>query len=369
MLVLKLGTVGMAMAIGVWGQSGAALRMTEIQVIGSHNSYHAGLAPSAMAHLRQVNPKAAEALDYRHPGLTEQLQAGVRQLEIDVYEDQAGGRFATPKMTAAIAKAGLPPDPPFDPEGLMQKPGFKVVHVKDVDFRSNCQPFKGCLSQIRKWSQAHPRHLPVYVLVETKDPNPEPGPPLVQRGRLSTESLTALDAEIRSVFRADELITPDDVRAGRKTLEEAVLAKGWPTLESARGKVVFLLDQERVGPLYAVGHRHLAGRVMFTNAEPGTPNAAFVKMNDTDADPERVAALVRRGYLVRTMTDSEGVATDARDTSRRDAAMKSGAQLLSTDYPFAWKAASGYSVHFESGIARCNPVLPPRTCRADLLIE
>ena len=365
----RIGIVGMAFVASVCAQSNATLRMTEIQIIGSHNSYHAGLAPSEMTHLRKVNPKAAEALDYRHPSLAEQLEAGVRQLEIDVYEDRNGGKYAQPKMLAAVAKAELPQDPPFDPKGLMKKPGFKVVHVKDVDYRSNCQPFKDCLKQIKTWSKAHPRHLPIYVLVENKDPNPEPGPPLVQPGKLSTESFDLLDSEIRSVFRADELITPDDVRSGRNSLEEAVLTKGWPSLERARGKVVFLLDQERVAKLYKVGHRNLAGRAMFTNSAPGTPEAAFIKVNDAEADIDLVAALVRRGYLVRTMTDGGGAAVKANDTRRRDAAMLSGAQLLSTDYPFWWKAKSGYNVQFEMGIARCNPAVPVATCNLEALRE
>lgn len=367
--MLRFGLCGIALAAGVWGQANAPLKMTEIQVLGTHNSYHAGLGKHEMEYLRKKNPKAAEALDYRHPKIEDQLEAGVRQLEIDVSEDKEGGKFAKPAMPAALAKAGMPADPPFDPKGVMKKPGYKVVHVKDVDFRSQCQPFKDCLTRIRRWSRAHPRHLPIYVLIENKDPNPEPGPPLIQPGRLSTESFDALDGEIRSVFRGDELIVPDDVRGGKNTLEEAVLTKGWPTLESAKGKVVFLLDQERVSGLYLVGHKNLAGRVMFTNAEPGNPDAAFVKVNDAEADPDWVTLLVRRGYLVRTMTDGGSAAVKTNNTTRMEIAMKSGAQLLSTDYPFWWKASSGYAVQFQMGTARCNPVVPVAACSLEALRE
>ena len=147
------------------------------------------------------------------------------------------------------------------------------------------------------------------------------------------------------------MITPDDVRGKYKTLEEAVLKAGWPGVEESRGKVMFLLDQERVGPLYTKGHPSLDGRVLFTNATPGTPDAAFVKMNDPLKG--EIQKLVRKGYMVRTMSDP-GV-------TRRDAALASGAQMVSTDYPFDEKAAgSGYAVRFpEPGIARCNPVLKP----------
>jgi hypothetical protein len=44
--------------------------------------------------------------------------------------------------------------------------------------------------------------------------------------------------------------------------------------------------------------------------------------------------------------------------------MASGAQLLSTDYPFNEKASwSGYSVNFPNGeIARCNPLFNLSNC-------
>jgi len=50
----------------------------------------------------------------------------------------------------------------------MEKPGFKVMHVQDVDYRSACEPFTACLAEVRAWSKAHPNHLPVFILVETK---------------------------------------------------------------------------------------------------------------------------------------------------------------------------------------------------------
>ena len=62
------------------------------------------------------------------------------------------------------------------------------------------------------------------------------------------------------------MIIPDDVRGSHNTLEEAILSGGWPTLATARGKVVFLMDQRPVGPVYLDGHPSLRGRLVFTNA-------------------------------------------------------------------------------------------------------
>ncbi len=338
-----------------------ALRLTDIQLIGSHNSYHLGLAPSEASLLLKANPRAAAALDYRHPAIEVQLDRGVRQFEFDIFADSKGGLFANPAAITQVAKAGLPPDPPFDPAGVMKKPGFKVIHVQDLDYRSSCQPFTHCLSLISTWSKAHPGHLPIFILVENKSDRPRPDYMTIPE-KLTSASFDALDAEIRSVFSPVQLITPDDVRGSHKTLEEAVLTTGWPSLASARGKVVFLFDQESVTPLYSAGRPSLEGRVLFTNGKPGSPDAAFLKLNNPVTDPTLIPSMVRKGYLVRTMTDP--------GPAKRDAALASGAQLLSTDYPFDYRAPnSDYSVHFESGNARCNPVVRPPSCNLAALQE
>src|SRR5690606_29092475 len=140
----------------------------------------------------------------------------------------------------------------------------------------------------------------------------------------------ALDAEIRSVFPADRLIEPDDVRGGLPTLEEAVLTEGWPTIDSTRGDVIFTLDNERDG--YRAGHPSLEGRVAFTPSTPGQPDAAFLKMNDPlGANQQLIADRVQAGYVIRTRADEPVITAQTGDTTQRDAALASGAQWISTD--------------------------------------
>jgi hypothetical protein len=355
-LFLILGSLSAAHA-----QQDDNVRINEIQVIGTHNSYHAGFAPSEAKLWQQKNPRLFRGLDYRHPSLTTQLNSGVRQIELDIYADTKGGLYAHPAGPGLVAQAGLPADPDFDPQHLMDKPGFKVMHVQDVDVRSNCQPFTACLAEVRAWSKAHPGHVPVFILVETKQSPLKVAFPTTQPEPFTPAVFDALDREIESVFPPAEIITPDNVRGDRPTLEEAVRAGHWPTLAEARGKVVFLMDQRPVGPIYLEGHPSLKGRILFTNATPGSPDAAFTEQND--GTPAAIDAIVRQGYLVRTRTDSDTEEARTNNTTRRDAAMKSGAQILSTDYPVSETAPSGYNVGFPNGlIARCNPILKPAGC-------
>jgi hypothetical protein len=344
----------------------APLKLNQIQIVGTHNSYHAGIAPNEVKLWQAKYAQAYLGLEYTHPALTVQLDGGVRQLELDVYADSKGGRYSNPSGPSMVAAAGLPADPPFDPDHIMDKPGFKVMHVQDVDYRSNCQPFIACLQEVRAWSKAHPDHVPVFILVETKQGAPK-GLKLTVPEPFTSSTFDALDAEIRSVFPPSEIITPDDVRGDYPTLEAAVLAGNWPTLSSSRGKIVFLMDQRPVGPVYLEGHPSLRGRVIFTNAAPGEPDAAFLERNDGPAD--EIASLVRKGYLIRTRTDGDTKEARTDNTSVRDAMIASGAQILSTDYPANEPAkwAGHYSVALpDNAVARCNPANAPTHCDAKL---
>jgi len=345
----------------------ASVRINQIQVIGTHNSYHAGLLPGIAKLLKQKDPKEFEGLDYAHSDLATQLNRGIRQIELDIFVDSKGGRFAHPLGPALLAQAGLPADPDSYPNGLMMKPGFKVMHVQDIDYASNCQPFTACLQMVRTWSKAHPGHLPIFILVETKRDAPNQELPWTVPEPYTPAAFDALDAEIRSVFSAGEMIVPDQVRGRHRTLNEAVLKGGWPTLAQARGKVIFLMDQEWAGPIYMQKHPGLRSRILFTNATPGSPDAAFVEENDGNA--ARTDALVRQGYLVRTMADSGTVEARSNDTRRRDMALKSGAQIVSTDYPqFEPDRWSGYFVALPNGEpARCNPLIAPPNCAGSML--
>jgi hypothetical protein len=346
----------------------SSVKLNQIQVIGTHNSYHSGIAPNEIKLWQTKYAEAFKGLDYQHQPLPQQFDSGVRQIELDVYADTKGGLYAHPSGPKMVAAANLPPDPNFDPNGIMNKPGFKVMHVQDVDYRSTCQPFTGCLQQIKEWSQAHPNHIPIFILVETKQGKPRGNLHLTEPEPFTSATFDALDAEIRSVFQPEELITPDDVRGHYETLNQAIIANNWPTLGSARGKVVFLMDQHAVTPVYLEGHPSLRGRVIFTNSDPGQPDAAFIERNGGPAAD--ISALVHQGYLIRARTDSDTKEARTNDTSVRDAMLASGAQLLSTDYPVNEPAR--WPGHFvvtlpDNAVARCNPINAPTTCTAEAL--
>ena len=335
--------------------------LNEIQALGSHNSYHVQPRPALLAALFGIST-VFEAWEYTHLPLDQQFETqGGRQIELDVFADPLGGLFARRGGLVAIGE---------DPESgipALAAPGLKVLHIQDLDFEATCLTFVDCLGTVKAWSDAHPRHLPIMILVEAKDdviPDPY-GYGFATPLPIDPVMLDTIDAEIRAVFPERQLLTPDRVRRGRATLEEAVLELGWPRLGAVRGQVLFALDNGGgVRDDYIAGHPALAGRVLFTDSAPGTPEAAFAKRNNpSDAT---IPGLVAAGYVVRTRADGDTVEARTGDTGPRDAALASGAQWVSTDYPVENPAfGTGYAVQIPGGApARCNPVAAPAGCRA-----
>jgi hypothetical protein len=82
-----------------------------------------------------------------------------------------------------------------------------------------------------------------------------------------------------------------------------------------------------------------------------------MKVNDPVADFDRIQKLVKAGFLVRTRADADTAEARANDPARRDKALASGAQFVSTDYPDPDPALSPYRVRLPDGVvARPNPV-------------
>lgn len=333
-----------------------ALPMNALQAIGTHNSYKMAIAPGELAAIRAANPREADGIDYSHPPLRTQLDAGARQLEIDIVYDPQPGLYATPLGFRMAGKAALPYD--FAP---LKQSGLKVLHEASVDYRSVCPLFKGCLADIRAWSKAHPDHVPVLVLLNLKEGGLSlPG--AVKAPLFDAQAMDAIDAEIRAIFPEAALITPDKVQGRHATLREAVAAGGWPKLKAARGKVMFALDcpPEQVAR-YRGDRRVLEGRVAFVNIDETSPAAGYITLNEPKEQADRIATAVKAGLIVRTRADADTREARANDTTRQVAAFGAGAQYVSTDYMAPDTRFGPYVARLPGeGRARLSPVQPAR---------
>ena len=351
-----------------------SLHINQIQVIGSHNSYRIQPPERLLNLITAMDSAMGRELDYTHLPLDEQFDDyGIRQIELDIYHDPDGGLFYWRFGNLYIQEpmeSGLPE---------LNEPGLKVLHFPDFDYNTHYLTFKEALLAVKSWSEANPNHVPIFILIEAKEEGVAdilPGLVLVTYPlSFGVGALDSIDLEIREVFGEDlqNVITPDDVRGNHETLEEAILTDGWPTLGESRGKVMFALDNGgEIRDLYVENHPSLQGRVLFTSSDPGTPEAAFLKMN---TPTEEIADWEAQGHIVRTRSDADTEEARSGDVTRRDLALSVGAHFVSTDYykpdhrypdDEGW---TDYYVSLPGGVtARLNPVNGPEEY-TDLVIE
>lgn len=313
----------------VLGCNKSELRLNEIQVIGSHNSYKIAIEKPLWETLCQMDSAKASSLQYGHISIKKQLELGLRNLELDVFYDPQGGYFSNPKGLELVRESGVEPKE-YDTEQKLAEPGLKMFHIQDVDFRSHHLLFKDALKVMKQWSDQNTNHTPIFVLMNTKDQKVKgTRDPLL----FTKKAFDSLDNEIRSVFSEEDLITPDYVRGDFETLEEAVLSNGWPNLENVNGHFLFVLDEkeEKISS-YLEGHPSLKGRVLFVNSPEGNPEAAFRIINNPIRDFDHIKDLVEKGYLVRTRADAGTKESRTNDYTKFEKAKESGAQVISTDY-------------------------------------
>lgn len=330
-----------------------SVKLNQVQVIGSHNSYKQPFDEGLWLQFEKLDSAAAYHLQYAHPSLSEQLALGLHNLEIDVFADADGGRYSQPKGLKFSGQTSA-----YDSLNMLQ-PGFKVLHIPEIDFRSSCASFKECLSELKAWSEAHPDHLPVFITLEAKDgvPSQKYGLEITPSEPFTAEVFDRLDQELITYLGRNHLIIPEDVKGSNESLEQAILTNGWSTLDNCLRKCLFVLDDSgRKRDIYLQGHPSLNGRILFVNADPGRPEAATLILNDPH--DVQISDLVKKGYIVRTRADSNTKEARNNDYTTCEAAFASGAQIITTDYylPSTFFSSS-YQVLFPSGqYVRPNPI-------------
>jgi hypothetical protein len=330
------------------------LRLNDIQVIGTHNSFHMALTPPEQAEFAKLNPAAVEERNYTHASITDQLtKYGVRDLEFDIFWDSKGA-YGSPWVAKAAGAEG--PD-----AAVMGEPGIKVLHEQDVDYRSVCPTLKACLGEVAEFSDAHPDHVPITIHLQFKDgPIIFPAPGAVIPEKWTPAGMDELDKVLLAELGSQRVITPDEVRGDAATLRDAVAGDGWPMVKDNLGRVLItMIDNgaQIYRAQYLEDHDGLQGRVLFTQGSAASMAAetapggsvqgdvVFIGNDDPFADAP-VSEWLKRGLLVRTRSDDrkDVIADPEVDRSvRRDAALELGAQFVVTDV-VGEPAADGFIV-------------------------
>ena len=327
-----------------------SIPINQIRIIASHNSYKKKPHPKVLRFLKKFQDKLGDQnnpdfIDYGHLPFSEQFDNyGIRGIELDVNYDPKGGHYKRRRINLFLfgqrqrlkGKA-------------LKKPGFKILHISDVDFETNYLTLKSALEALKSWSELHPDHFPIYINLEAKGSHPADESKALKRLGFKKcipfdrRAFLDLEQEISATLSPDQIFKPSDFKKSYSSLQGRVVAEGWPLLEEVRGKFIFILEGNNKH-LYRTFERPL----FFQYGNKSDDNTVFLLRNNAIASEREIRELTS-DFIVRTRSDAGSVESRSNNYDTWNAALRSGAQIISTDYYKADERWSSYKIGFANG--------------------
>ena len=330
------------------GQYSDSIKLNDLRVLVSHNSYKKIPDPRVLSFLEKHKERLGEAndpkqIEYEHAKLVEQLDTyGIRGFEFDVNYDPKGGRYYKRRINGFVKGMKKRSD-----IAELKEPGFKIIHITDVDYETNYLTFKSALKELNFWSNAHPDHIPIFVNIEAKGDGIGDYSKLAKLIGFKTAlqfdstAFSLLDQEIYDFMDSSRIFTPSDLRGAYGTIKERLDAEGWPALNECLGKIFFIMEGNHK-EMYIEYLDRGEGRPMFVYGAPKGSSTAFVVRNQPIGNVDKIKTLAKI-YMVRTRSDAGTLEARAGDYSRWIEAFQSQAQIISTDF---YKANPEFSPFF-----------------------
>ncbi len=280
------------------------IKLNEIAILGTHNSYQT-LATKETRFLMNIidtitlKKLGLNTFDFEMDTLTEQLEMGIRNIEIDIET--------------------------LDKDGKIE---FKVTHNSIVDNASSAYDFEKALKEVKMWSDNNPGHVPVIIIVEPKSFVVEVG----GMHKFSLDYAKEADKLVASVF-GDTLLTPADMLRDYSSFKEMRENDDWISLKEARGRVLVLLHDCDVTESYIALDESIKTQKMFPMLRYDDRNesyTSFILENDAWRAAERKEESVDECKLiVRTRADKY----PDYSTERYEVTKDCGSQIITTDFP------------------------------------
>lgn len=280
------------------------VKLNEIAILGTHNSYQrlaTGETRFAMNIIDTITFKKAglNTFDFEMDTLTEQLEMGVRNVEIDIET--------------------------LDKDDKIE---FKVTHNSIVDNASSAYDFTKALQEIKMWSDNNPEHIPVIIIVEPKSFVIE----INGMKKFSLEYAKELDKIVGNTL-GDSLLTSKDMLRDYASFKEMRENDDWISLKEAQGKILVLLHDCDVTESYIALDETIKTQKMFPMLRYDDRNesyTSFILENDAFRANERKAENIDESNLiVRTRADVYPEYSD----ERYEVIETCGSQIITTDFP------------------------------------
>ena len=279
------------------------VKYNEVSFLGTHNSYQKECVPARQKLFQDASTvtfglvkseKATFSADY----LTDQLNLGIRSIELDVETVVADGKIS-----------------------------FVCSHAPVLDMPTHCYDFALALKEIKLWSDANPNHLPITIIIEPK----KVFIPDKNMRYFTCGYANELGEQAKAIF-GDTLITPADMIGKHSSFKEMREADDWMTLSETRGHVMILLHDTTVTDKYIEQDTSIKTQAMFPMLRYDSRDkdyASFLLINKAKDIQVQAAEVLGKKLVIRTRSDNFG----SYKESDSQIALNSGAQIVSTDYP------------------------------------
>lgn len=225
-----------------------SIPMNEIRVLASHNSYKIQPTARTMKFINRFKSFLGEEnqpfqLAYSHRSISEQLSTyHIRGLELDVYNDPKGGRYFKHRLNFFIPKQRIREEK----YKALQEPGFKIIHIPDIDYQTNYLSLADALKELNDWSVSNPTHAPIFVNIELKGSalGDEAGIlrifgfkkaiPFDRNSLIQMDSL--FQAELSTIYSTNDFLNNEH------NLQDRIQHQGWPTLGEVRGRIFVIIQ-------------------------------------------------------------------------------------------------------------------------------
>lgn len=281
----------------------AGIKFNEICFLATHNSYQTPAIEETKQVYRNLSQLTFGAIaenrgDFWSETLTQQLNSGIRSLEMDIEV--------------------------FDRDGEIS---FTCMHSPYIEMATSCYDFALGLKEIAMWSDNNPNHLPVTIIIEPKSLFI----PFENMKAFSIDYADEFDGIIREVL-GEKLFTPADMLRDYASFGEMRAADDWCKVSDMLGKVMILLHEGNVSEKYIKLDPSIKSQAMFPMLRPEDIDrdcASFIICNVPEELLEIDSEVRESRVIVRTRTDKFTAVTE----KRYEQAMSSPAQIISTDYP------------------------------------
>ena len=279
------------------------LRLNELRYLATHNSYKQSISKETEVFYDYALFGACNGLyDYVFDTVTEQLNNGIRSIEIDLYKHRTADGF-----------------------------DIKILHNCLTEATTSMADFALGLKELKMWSDYNEGHLPIIVLVEPKTSG-------IGKFAAMDEEAFKYAFSLMENTLGDKLYTPADAIGDYSTFAEMRAANDYPVVRDLTGKFVFLLHESKKKDSFTSLDETLLSQKMFYTAYASSlskgksgvyaDNVLFALANEP-SDSELLEYAVDNNYIVRTRIDLHHIVSEERLTQ----GIESGANIMSSDYP------------------------------------